>query len=464
MHGQLSRWVRANPVAAWLLVLVCSALPRLFMTSRTDPANLLVIYSDAATYVAPAHALIEKHAYVDLHGQPTFHRTPGYPAFLAGLFLLVGPDLRKVLIAQAMVLSLGPVLLYWLASRMFPPAVALVGAVLAGLSPWGAVLAGIPISDGLFVFMLTAMLAMLHLAVSGRGRTAVAAAACVGVLTGLAVLVRPFSPLVVLTPLALLVCVGHKRSISWALGVVTLVCAVGPPAAWVTRNHREADFDGLTDVTSQTAWAYLAARVRADLAGESRYAVSKSAASEETAWGLPPHSAALDRERWTRAMTVFREHPFRTVRAFGASALEHTLHPSPDVLRAARLNFRGDIVVLGTAWGALLILAAVALWDLAKLLRRRPATLNERFLVVMVAICSILTLASGLSFGAGSRLRAPLEIVVPLLASAALFRWSSLPPLQPVLETVRARAHRPLGAWVEDLMSRTATVRRTAIS
>jgi len=238
----------------------------------------------------------------------------------------------------------------------------------------------------------------------------------------------------------------------------------GADAAIGREIYRDVKVEDCPPLIERMLRAYLAARVRADLAGESRYAVSKSAASEETAWGLPPHSAALDRERWTRAMTVFREHPFRTVRAFGASALEHTLHPSPDVLRAARLNFRGDIVVLGTAWGALLILAAVALWDLAKLLRRRPATLNERFLVVMVAICSILTLASGLSFGAGSRLRAPLEIVVPLLASAALFRWSSLPPLQPVLETVRARAHRPLGAWVEDLMSRTATVRRTAIS
>jgi hypothetical protein len=42
--------------------------------------------------------------------------------------------------------------------------------------------------------------------------------------------------------------------------------------------------------------------------------------------------------------------------------------------------------------------------------------------LTFLVICLLLTLSSGISFGAGSRLRAPLELIVPLLAAVGLVR------------------------------------------
>jgi len=424
MYPSLSRWVTAHTVASAFLVLLCSASTRLFMASRNDATELLALYPDAPTYLTPAQSLIDNRAFLDDRGEPEFHRTPGYPAFLSTLRLLVGPQLKTVLIWQALILSFGPLLLYFLGRRLLPPAVALVGAMLAAFSPWNAVLAGVPVSDGLFAVLLIAAFLLLHRTATAGGSRALISAAGVGIVTGIAVLVRPLIPLIVFTPVAVLACAGVKRATGWMLCAIALVCALALPAAWMVRNRTVAQFDGLTDITSQAAWQYLAARVRADVTGQDRHAMSAAASVEETTWGIPVHSQELDRERWKRAVVVFRDHPWRTVYAFGASAFEHTIHPSPDVLTAARLNFAGDSIVLGVWWGVLLALATVALWDRRYAFDDVTGNANDRVLVATFLICIGLTLLSGVSYGAGSRLRAPLDVGVPLLAAAALSRSS----------------------------------------
>src|SRR3954453_6691330 len=101
MHNRLADWVTGHRAAALVVVLLCSASTRLILAAQTDPSALLQSYPDASTYLTPAHSLIDQRAFLDEHGEPMFHRTPGYPAFLAALIATVGPDLRMVLMAQA---------------------------------------------------------------------------------------------------------------------------------------------------------------------------------------------------------------------------------------------------------------------------------------------------------------------------------------------------------------------------
>ena len=48
--------------------------------------------------------------------------------------------------------------------------------------------------------------------------------------------------------------------------------------------------------------------------------------------------------------------------------------------------------------------------------------INRRWLSALLIVCLVLTFLSGISFAVGSRLRAPMEAIVPLLAAVGLVR------------------------------------------
>ena len=52
--------------------------------------------------------------------------------------------------------------------------------------------------------------------------------------------------------------------------------------------------------------------------------------------------------------------------------------------------------------------------------------IDRNWLLAMLIICCALTLTAGVSFGAGSRYRVPLEPIVPLLAGVGLVRLATL--------------------------------------
>lgn len=422
-YTQLSGWLRNHAVAASLIVLFCSTGPRVFLAWRAaaDPVELVASIPDAGTYLASADNLIAAGTFRDYEGEPDVSRTPGYPVFLAVIMSLVGWNLRAVLIAQAIVLSSGVLILYWLSRKILPQVMALTACLLAAFSPWGAVLAGLPLSDGLFL----ALLALIFLSIkfveeSSSLVSRVFGSAWVGLLTGGAVLVRPIWPLVIFVAGALLFRYGFKRKGIWVLLIAMLVCASTPLSLWKERNRREGQLNSLSDIPGKTVWRYLASRVTAEANGQNRHKVSSSAYQEERNWGLLSRQEA-DNERWRRAMVIFREHPLLTVYSFTRSAVEHTIHPSPDILAYARLNFSGDFIVLAGLWTGLLILAFFG-----SLCERNPAwddgTIDRSWLLTILVICGLLTLSSGISFGAGSRLRAPLELIIPLLAGIGLSR------------------------------------------
>jgi hypothetical protein len=340
--------------------------------------------------------------------------------FLAIIMFLVGQDLRTILITQAIILSLEVLVLYWLARHILPPVMAFTGSLIAAFSPWGTVLVSLPLSDGLFLLLLILILFVIKFTQRADNPVAVVlAGAFVGLLTGAAVLVRPIWPIVILVAVALLFLYGPRRKGAWLLLIAMLVCASTPLSLWKGRNLREANFDGLSDVSGITVWRYLASRVSAQDKGLDRFTLKDAAMLDERKWEMTIQEA--DNERWRRAKAVFQDHPILTAYCFVLSALEHAIHPSPDVLRPAKLSFYGDFWVLAVIWGGLLTLAYLGWryppdpdWD--------DGIIDRSWLSVILVVCLLLTLSSGISFGAGSRLRAPLELIVPLLAAVGLLR------------------------------------------
>ena len=429
----VSTWLRDHFVLASLVVLIASLVPRLFLTLSANPQDL--IFPDSGTYFANAVHLLERGAVLNGKQMPEVFRTPGYPVFLLAIMVATGKslddkDLPTVLVVQTIITSWSVLFLYWLARRILPPVMALTGALLAAFSPWGAVRAGFALSEGVFLLILVLLFVVMYLVVEHTTKLSAVllGGGLVGLLTSAAVFVRPMWPLVPLVAIALFLLCGDKRQRAWILVAVMLVCAASPLYLWKARNLREAQFDGLSIMPGVNAYRYLVSSAKAHVKGAEgdRWAMKKASEEEERRWSQDLSLQETNDERWRRANAFFREHPFLTVYTFALNAGEAIIHPDPGILKPAGLNFSGDSWVLGGFWAALLIFAGRGLGCTSDW-QRDDGLIQRKWLVTLLGICLLLTLTSGIAFGAGSRLRAPLELIVPLLAGIGLVRLIRMP-------------------------------------
>lgn len=425
-YYSLSDWLKRHPFLASLIVLICALAPRLFITLHADPQDLT--NPDSPTYLGPAKSLLESGSFYK-GGKPEIARTPAYPAFLAALMYVVGEDLHNLLVAQSIVLSSSVVILYLLARRILPPVMAFTGTLLAAFSPWGATRASIPMSEGLYLLVLALLFYLMSLVGERLTKlsTAFLGGCCIGLMTSVAVLVRPVWHLVPLVGLVLLLLYGGRRLRSWVVLVAMLTCAITPLYLWKMRNLREAQFDGLSTTAGKAAYDYFASSVKAKVKGAEgdTWAMREFARAEESRWKLS--NQETNDERWRRVQKVVQEHPVLSVYAFTLNVGEALVHPDPSILRAPRLNFRGDVWVLGGIWAAIVGLACLGLTYVPNQ-ERDDGLIKRKWLVSLLGICFLLTAASGLSFWAGSRFRAPLELIVPLLAGVGFVRVIRLIP------------------------------------
>jgi len=132
-------------------------------------------------------------------------------------------------------------------------------------------------------------------------------------------------------------------------------------------------------------------------------------------------SDKADKERWRRATAVFTEYPLLTLYNLVLGAAETAIHPSPDVLSAAKLRFAGDYWVFAAVWTGVLVLSCFGSGHDTDTPAEHFAV-RRKWLSALLIVSVSLTLTSGVCFGAGSRYRIPLELSVPLLAASGLWR------------------------------------------
>ncbi len=417
-----SDWLRQHAILSSLIILLCAFSIRLFFTLQADPKDLT--FPDSPSYLRPALSLMESGSFLHLRKEgPDLNRTPGYPVFLAALMYVVGKDLRNLLIAQTIVVSFTVLILYWIARRILPPVMAITGAMLAALSPWSAATAGLLLSESFYLLILVLLFLFMYLVVERESNlfNVLLGGGVIGLLTSAAVLVRPLWPLVPIVAVILFLLCRDKRQRAWILVAVMLVCASTPLYVWKNRNLHEAQFDGLSTSSGVVAYRYWAARVKAHVKGTDgdRWAMLEAARMEESRWGLPVH--AMNDEHWRQAKAVFREHPVLSLYTFTLNVSEALVHPDPSILRPARLNFYGDVWVLGGFWAALVVFAGIGLCCTPDK-ERDEGLIRREWLLALLGICLLLTMQAGFAFGQGSRYRVPLELIVPLLAGVGLVR------------------------------------------
>ncbi|HJY86920.1 MAG TPA: glycosyltransferase family 39 protein [Candidatus Acidoferrales bacterium] len=218
-----------------LLVALVGLALRLFFI-----AQFPTVAGDTALYDQLARNWLDQHVYglfIDGHLTPVDVRMPGYPAFLATIYALVGRT--AVMFAQA-VLDMGTcVLTGELAGKLAPPIlrrrVATAGWWLAATCPWVANYSAVLLTEVLATFLIAAALVLLLGALAGRTRDWFFA----GLLVGLGTLVRPETPLVLIAAAAVLI-FRWRRPSEWSrLAAACALLAGGllvPLAPWAARN------------------------------------------------------------------------------------------------------------------------------------------------------------------------------------------------------------------------------------
>ncbi|PYS84890.1 MAG: hypothetical protein DMF67_03175 [Acidobacteria bacterium] len=197
----------------------------------TDAAH----YHQLATDLARGRGFI----YTDT-GVPTAFRPIGYPAFLAGIYAVFGPDPRAAYWFQVVLGGITVLLVALLGRLIFGRREALLSGLLAAIYPGFIWLSRVLLSENLALPLLLATLCAAALLLRAERRRFLWAAA-LGVLLGLGVLVRSNNSLIVaLLLLGLFVSFwkrreGRRAYLSLGVVVAVLLLTLLP---WEVRNYR----------------------------------------------------------------------------------------------------------------------------------------------------------------------------------------------------------------------------------
>jgi len=243
--------VTALRTHAFLAIIVALALRLLFVFRFPGSAG------DSDLYLQFARNWADHHVYgfwSDGVSVPTDLRMPGYPAFLAGVALLLGRSIRAILLSQAALDALTCILTAALAAALAPAGKCrrmwIIALWLAAACPFLANYSAVVLTETLVTFLSTAALTCFVMGLKrepaelrlrdGEARLTPFSFAVLGsFLTGCATLVRPEMPLL-LGVAALIYAIRNWRLLGFGKSLVLMVAMGGaillPHLPWAARN------------------------------------------------------------------------------------------------------------------------------------------------------------------------------------------------------------------------------------
>jgi 4-amino-4-deoxy-L-arabinose transferase-like glycosyltransferase len=232
--------IRRRPALQWLLALIIvGLLLRAGLWLRASQHPQALIQGDGVGYELLARNLLEGHGF-SMDPQPPYTldmlRTPGYPAFIAGLYAVAGYRPEIVTLVQNLLSLFSLVVAYQLGLKMFGRREALVAAALITWDVGTVILANVTLTETVFMTVFVPAIYCFYAALGSPHSRAWLAGS--GLLLGLSTLVRPaamFLPLVLL-PVAWWALLGGWKAKTTRLAIlcVAYLAAVSP---WVYRNY-----------------------------------------------------------------------------------------------------------------------------------------------------------------------------------------------------------------------------------
>lgn len=446
MVGRAAWWGRARqivPAPLALVLLGSAALQGVVLWRAHQGAGLGVLTSDSRDYISLAHALVDDRRYLIYPGgAPAFFRSPGYPAFLALVWLATPDSPWYGLVAQAVVAVVGLLILYHVAVRFIGGTrLPLLVTVVVAIDPIRVMAAGRVLSETLFTTLLFGfILSCTRLAGSPHPARRLMVA---GTLLTAATFVRPTTYYLPLVVVLLLVVGAWRWGWGWRKGLIAvgafLLPAVVLCGSWQVRNQQQIHSSSLAGVQDFNLYFFWAAPAVAVDQGRPAEAVrqefkhhvgtiSNRAAQEHRVPARYPTVGSWYDDLGARGSTLLRHHPggAATVAWRGAKRLM-TETPDDVVDRYWAWTRPGAVRYVQRTWPYVLLCgAALGLWPVV----RRGA--RERFTGVLVVGTMLYLVASSSGYGADSRFRVPVTPLLVLVTAAgaaaagsALSGWRS---------------------------------------
>jgi 4-amino-4-deoxy-L-arabinose transferase-like glycosyltransferase len=303
----------SSPSRALLVILALSLVVRLALWVKIATTDERPFWdSDTRSYHQPALALLElgEFAVSPEHPEkPETYRTPGYPAFLAGVYSLFGESAPIASLVQ-IVIGVGTLALaYEIGSLLCGARVGLWSAALLACDPVSLALHELLMSETLFAFLLAASAANGLRLLKTRG-TSPLGAGFVGLLIGLATLVRPVSYFlgpVVAVLLALCGAAGGWRQ-RLSAAVALLVPVIVIVGGWQVRNYARTGHAQFSEVAGRIALVSRGAAIVAWRDGLSLAEARRRVEEHVPSTGIEPGTELAHRQR-EAGVRLIRAHP-----------------------------------------------------------------------------------------------------------------------------------------------------------
>jgi len=202
----------------------------LFFFSFTRYGSNAWIPFDSEQYFQLINNICASNGFCFEPGIPQAYRLPGYPLFLAPLYVFFG--LQGALVVQIVIASFVPLLIFYVSRSVLPQmwSVAIIAACVASIHPGFVLYSGMFATELLAVVMLLIFFILLFRALQGQASSLL----CAGIALGVASLMRPVGHYVLALALALLLITCHEKLWRVATVCVGWLIVVMP---WLARNY-----------------------------------------------------------------------------------------------------------------------------------------------------------------------------------------------------------------------------------
>jgi 4-amino-4-deoxy-L-arabinose transferase-like glycosyltransferase len=227
-------WIASLSKGRWMLLLALIAI--LIRLPWAMAMHDRVPVFDEYQYVSSAESLCAGEGYVDLTGARSSFWPAGYPAFLALGYCSFGVSKTVGVGLQIILLALTCLLISTIGERSFGARVGRTAALLLAIYPNYIFYSTLMLTEPLSALLLVSMAGLLfRIAAGGTGM--VGKSLGIGLLAGLATLVRPgFILLPMLLPLW-----GYLQKMSWRqialMTSIVFLVSLLTMAPWMIRNH-----------------------------------------------------------------------------------------------------------------------------------------------------------------------------------------------------------------------------------
>jgi 4-amino-4-deoxy-L-arabinose transferase-like glycosyltransferase len=414
---------RSSVILASILLLCLGArLGWMLHVRSVEPA--LSSSPDTSSYVNPARALADDHHFTvgPNETRAMFLRTPGYPAFLAGAFVVTDDNETAALTVQVLVSVVTAWMAFLIAGRLWGETAGIVAAAINAFDPLQFEASGKLLTETLSALALLAIVGVGYKALARRPVSA-GWTALLGTALAVATLIRPttyYFPVLVVPLLVVARWRAGPRAglVAVAEFLVPIIVLVG---GWQLRNQHEVGSLRFSGIEAVNMYQYRAAGVLAEERGTSAKTQRLRLAREFGPLGSQEQGPYYDR-MFDKGFTIVRSHPVqfakitikglgREVGGVGQESISNYLRLDEPTLLTALL-----------ALGLLAFWLATAAGIVFAFVRDRARWLGH---VLALATASYVLVASA-GPEAYSRFRVPVTPILSLFAAfgvVTLVRW-----------------------------------------